>query len=156
MVGMRSGEVSESPAGRRAAINWRASSSNRKALDDKAAIVAGFCALAHAELAILGVLPIEYVQPISAAYMVPLVVYYGVRHRPTPESPIVFLWPALYGVHAILVVAGVPTRFWGNIPALDVFVPLVGYGLVAALAGHIYSRVALRRLAASPESSDGA
>jgi len=56
-----------------------------------------------------------------------------------------FLWPALFVIHGVSIVAGVPIS---RGIAFDIFVPTVGYGLIAALAGHIYSRVALRRLRA--------
>ena len=67
------------------------------------------------------------------------------------------LWPTLYAIHAILLVAGAPIYFGGKWEALNMFVPVVGYGVLAALAGHIYSRIALRRLrtlATSPETPD--
>ncbi len=115
-----------------------------------------FCVLASVGLGLLGFLPIRYMQPISALYVVPFMLYLGMRLRPV-GSPFICLWPALYGIHAILDVAGVPIRFWGEMRALDVFVPMIGYGLIAAIAGHIYSRFALRRLralAASPDMTD--
>ncbi|MDH4179798.1 MAG: hypothetical protein OEV33_04755 [Armatimonadota bacterium] len=117
-----------------------------------------FCALASVGLGLLGFLPIRYMQPISALYVVPFLCYLGPKLRRV-GSPFMTLWPALYGIHAILDVAGVPVRFWGDFRALDIFVPMVGYGLIATLAGHLYSRVALRRLrrlAASPESQQEA
>jgi len=100
------------------------------------------------------VLPIRYMQPVSALYAVPFLVYIGIALRGI-GSPFMWLWPALYGIHAILLVAGAPIHFGGKWEALNMLVPVVGYGLVAALAGHIYSRIALRRLkvlAGSPEA----
>jgi hypothetical protein len=117
-----------------------------------------FCALASVGLGLLGLYPIRLMQPISALYVVPLLCYLGLKVR-RDGSPFMTLWPALYGLHAILDVAGVPVRFWGDFHALDIFAPMVGYGLIATLAAHIYGRVALRRLralAASPESQHGA
>jgi len=117
------------------------------------AFVFMFCMIASAGLGSLGFLPISLMQPISALYFVPFLCYLGLKLRRV-GSPFMFLWPALYGIHAVLLVTGVPI---GMGPMLDMFVPTVGYGLVAALTGHIYSRVALRRLrrlAASPELSD--
>ncbi|UCC69028.1 MAG: hypothetical protein JSV79_03655 [Armatimonadota bacterium] len=109
-----------------------------------------FCVLASVGLGLLGFLPTRYMQPISAVYVVPFLCYIGLKVC-RGGSPFMFLWPALYAIHAVLLVTGVPI---GMGPMLDMFVPTVGYGLIAALAGHIYSRVALRRLrrlAASPE-----
>jgi len=118
------------------------------------AFVFMFCILASIGLGLLGLLPIRYMQPISALYVVPFLCYLGLKMRRI-GSPFMTLWPALYGIHAILLVTGVPI---GMGPMLDMFVPTIGYGLVAAVSGHIYSRVALRRLrqlAGSPDLSDG-
>jgi len=112
-----------------------------------------FCVIASIGLGLLGFFPVSLMQPISALYVVPFLCYLGLKLR-RAGSPFMFLWPALYGIHAILLVAGAPIRLG---PAFDMIVPMFGYGFIAALAGHIYSRVALRRLralAASPELSD--
>ncbi len=110
-----------------------------------------FCVLASIGLGFLGLLPVRLMQPISALYVVPFMCYLGFKMRGV-GSPFMFLWPALYGLHALLIVAGAPI---GLGPAFDIIVPTFGYGLIAVLAGHIYSRIALRRLralAATPES----
>ncbi len=115
-----------------------------------------FCVIASVGLGLLGVLPIRYMQPISALYFVPFCVYLGITQRGT-GSPFMSLWPTLYGIHAILLVAGAPIYFGGKWEALNMLIPVIGYGVLAALAGHIYSRVALHRLrmlAASPEIPD--
>lgn len=109
-----------------------------------------FCVFASVGLGLLELYPIRLMQPISALYAVPFLVYLGLKMGRV-GSPFMFLWPGLYAVHAVLLVTGVPI---GMGPMVDMFVPTVGYGLVAALSGHLYSRVALRRLrrlAASPE-----
>jgi len=115
-----------------------------------------FCVAASVGLGILGLLPQKYMQPISALYCVPFLVYLWAKQRPV-GSPFMLLWPVLYGLHAILLVAGVPIRFGGKFDVLNVSVPVVGYGIVAALAAHIYSRIALRRLRTlmrSPETPE--
>ena len=56
------------------------------------------------------------------------------------------LWPGLYALHAILIVAGAPIVFTGAWEGLNMLLPVAGYGLLAGLAGHIYSRFALRKL----------
>ncbi len=97
---------------------------------------------------------LRYQQPLSAAYVVPFLVYLGYRQRKF-STPVMFLWPALYALHAILVLAGVPP-FAGMNPALNMVLPVFGYGLLAVLVAHLYSRYALRklrRLAATPEDS---
>ena len=64
------------------------------------------------------------------------------------------LWPGLLVVHALLALAGV-RPFSAEPGIVTILVPTVGYGAIAALASHMYSRVALRRLrslAHGPES----
>lgn len=56
------------------------------------------------------------------------------------------LWPFLYGLHAILVVAGVPIQFSDAWSILNMLIPTVGYGMLASLASHSYNRLALRKL----------
>jgi len=115
-----------------------------------------FCILASVQLGGMGFIPIRYMQPVSAIYFVPFVCYIGSRSG-TTGSPLMLLWPALYALHAILLVAGAPIYFGGSYEALNMLIPTVGYGLIAALAAHIYSRFALRRLrrlATSPETPD--
>jgi hypothetical protein len=104
-----------------------------------------FCVAASVGLGVLGLLPQKHMQPISALYCVPFLVYLWAKQRPA-GSPFMLLWPALYGLHAALLVAGAPIRFAGKFDVLNILLPAVGYGMVAALAAHIYSRVALRRL----------
>jgi len=58
--------------------------------------------------------------------------------------------PVLYGIHAILIAVGIPIS---RGPVFDMFFPIVGYGLVAGLSRHIYSRIALRRLRPLTSSS---
>jgi len=119
-----------------------------------AALVLIFFVPATLGLFFLGLCPIRLMQPVSALCVVPFLCYLGLKMRPV-GSPFIFLWPGLYAIHAVLLVTGVPI---GMGPMLDMLVPTFGYGLVATLAGHIYGRVALRRLrtlTASPELSDG-
>ena len=118
-----------------------------------------FCILASILLGMMGFFPIRYMQPVSALYIVPFFVYVGARHARDGRAGSLFmsLWAALYALHAILLVAGAPIHFGRLDEALNVLIPLVGYGLIAALAAHIYSRFALRRLralATSPETPD--
>jgi len=117
-----------------------------------------FCGVADVGLGLLGLLPQYYMQPISALYVVPFLLYLWAKCLPG-ASPFMLLWPALYALHAILLVAGAPIHFGGQYEVLNMFVPVVGYALVAGLIGHLYSRVALRRLRAlakSPETESPA
>jgi len=84
-------------------------------------------------------------QPISAIYCVPFLVFLAYILR-GEASPLMMLWPALYALHAILIVAGAPIVFAGRWNGLNMLIPGAGYGLLVGLLGHVYSRFALRRL----------
>jgi len=103
------------------------------------------CALAHVVFGMLGYLPLKYMQPISAVYCLPFMGLMAVSQR-RKFGPLISLWPILYGLHAILIVVGVPILFKGVWFGLNMLIPVAGYGMVAALAGHIYSRFAFRKL----------
>jgi hypothetical protein len=112
-----------------------------------AAIAAGFglCVVVNVLLGVLEYLPTgKYMQPISALYVVPFLVALNYLMRPA-TGYIPLLWPLLYAVHAILIVAGAPIVFVGPWEGLNMFLPIVGYGLVTAVIGHIYSRWALNK-----------
>ena len=115
-------------------------------------------------------LPPQYWQPLTALLWVPLLSYGIVRPmRGEPASSrLLLLWPALYGLHAVLIMAGLPIYVTGEYPVLANYglsPPVLanyglflGYGVIAALVAHIYSRYALRRLrtlATSPEETGG-
>lgn len=88
-------------------------------------------------------MPLPYLQPYSAGYMVPFLGIMIVFQRLGFWA---WLWPALYAVHALAVLAGVNLPFHGTWEFLSIIIPIFGYGLVAMVAGHIYSRYALYRL----------
>jgi hypothetical protein len=102
------------------------------------------CVVASTLSAMMEWVPVRYVQPIAAVYVIPFMVYMGVTQWRT-SSPFMVLWPALYAAHAVLILGGAPISrgFF-----FDIFFPTVGYGTIAALSGHIYSRFALRKLRA--------
>ncbi|MCK5595245.1 hypothetical protein KAI19_03615, partial [bacterium] len=52
----------------------------------------------------------------------------------------------LYAIHAILILAGVPIFFTGNLGILNMPVPLIGYAFLAYMIVHLYSRYALKKL----------
>jgi hypothetical protein len=105
----------------------------------------GTCILASVVLSGLYGLPEKYMQPISAIYCVPFLLGLWVLQRPL-SSPIMLLWPALYVLHAILIVAGAPIVFSGPWSALNMLIPVAGYGMLVGLISHVYSRLALRKL----------
>jgi hypothetical protein len=103
----------------------------------------GACVVVSVILGVLGYLPTgKYSQPISALYVVPFLVALYYLMRPAVGS-IALLWPLLYALHAVLILADVPIVFTGRWEALNMLIPTVGYGLVTSLAGHLYSRWAL-------------
>jgi hypothetical protein len=84
-------------------------------------------------------------QPVSALYVVPFLVFLYLWQRPIISS-LALLWPILYAIHAILVVAGVPIQFGKPWIFLNMLIPVFGYGFLTYMIGHLYSRYALRRL----------
>jgi len=122
------------------------------------AMVFGSCVFISVILGLLGYLPIKYMQPLSALYVVPFLVFLYLWQR-SIISHLALLWPTLYGIHAILVVAGVPIQFGEPWIFLNMLIPMAGYGILCGLIGHIYSRYALKRLKGithlEGESADG-
>ena len=105
----------------------------------------GTCVIATVTLGFVIEIPIKYMQPISALYVVPFLVGLWFLMRPM-AGYIALLWPALYAIHAILIVAGAPIIFTGPWQTLNILIPMAGYGILGGLVGHLYSRVALGRL----------
>ncbi len=103
----------------------------------------GICVVTQVFLGVLGYLPTDkYMQPISALYMVPFLVALNWLMWPATGN-VQLLWPLLYALHAIAIVAGARIVFQGPWEVLNMLVPVVGYGLATSLIGHIYSRWAL-------------
>lgn len=109
------------------------------------AMVFGSCIFISVILGFLGYLQIKYMQPLSALYVVPFLVFLYFWQKPI-ISPLALLWPVLYGIHAILVVAGVPIQFGEPWIFLNMLIPMAGYGFLTQIIGHIYSRYALKKL----------
>jgi hypothetical protein len=103
------------------------------------------CVTAGVALGMLGVIPDRYMQPVSAIYCVPFLVGLWLLMRPA-VGLIALLWPALYALHAVLILAGAPILFVGRWEPLNMLIPTVGYGLLCGLLSHAYSRYALWRL----------
>ncbi len=105
----------------------------------------GLCILASVALGFAGYIPHDSMQPVSALYVVPFLVFLYILLRPQMH-PLMLLWPLLYGVHAILLVAGAPILFTGKWDGFNMYLPIAGYGLLSGLITHLYNRYALRRL----------
>jgi len=113
-------------------------------------------------LFLAGVIPSRQLLPTSAVFVVPFLSYVFAVKRRDLVSPFMLVWPALYAVHALLLVMGAPIYIEGGprglYEAANMVVPTLGYGLFAALLGHLYSRFALHRLRAlaGPPERDAA
>jgi len=102
------------------------------------------CVVGSIALGMVGWIPPQLMQPVSALYCVPFIVFLALRQRQrTGLLPL--LWPALYLVHALLVVSGALPNA-GSWPQAHMFIATLGYGLLSALAGHACNRLALHRL----------
>jgi drug/metabolite transporter (DMT)-like permease len=92
-------------------------------------------------------IPVKYVQPVTALYYVPFMVFSWYFWRSPMMGPIFLLSPILYAIHAILIVAGVPIFFRGQFGViLNMSLPLIVYGFLTPIIGHIYGRYALKKL----------
>jgi len=113
-----------------------------------AGLVLGVCVMVLIILIVSCKIPIKYMQPVSVILFIPLLIAIGIWRPPSvrPAGFLVWLWPTLYIVHAILIIAGVPIQFERPWIFLNVLIPTVGYGILCGLAGHIYSRYALKKL----------
>ena len=88
-------------------------------------------------------LQINNLQPYSAAYMVP---FLGCMILYQRLGFWAWLWPGLYALHALLLLAHVPVGLPGRWQMLTLLVSAFGCGLLAILAGHAFSRYALWKL----------
>ena len=96
-------------------------------------------------LGMTGYITVKYVLPIMALFVVPFGVYQYFIMRPR-LGPVLLIFPILYAIHAILIIAGVPIFFTGTFAVpLNMFLVLV-YNFLAFIIGHIYSRYALKKL----------
>ena len=113
-----------------------------------AGLLLGVCVMISIIMVVLCKIPIKYMQPVSAICFIPLLIAIGIWRPPSvnPVGFLVWLWPTLYVIHAILIVAGVPIVFDKPWIALNMLIPLAGYAILCALLGHIYSRYALKKL----------
>jgi hypothetical protein len=108
----------------------------------------GICVLGSVILGFLGYLPTgKYMQPVSAVYVVPFLIALNLLMRPAVGN-VGLLWPLLYGLHALLIVAGAPIVFVEPWDSLNMVLPIVGYGLLTSLVSHLYSRWALHNIRA--------
>jgi len=119
----------------------------KKWLDLAAVMVWGSLFIGTMYLGMENFIQAKYVQPISALYCVPYMVVSWYFWQSPKMGPILLLSPILYAIHAILIVAGVPIFFTGQIgAAVNMSLPLMGYGFLSYVIAHFYSRYALKKL----------
>ncbi len=113
-----------------------------------AGLLLGVCVMISIILVVSCRIPIKYMQPVSVIFFIPLIIAIGIWRPPSvnPVGFLVWLWPILYVIHAILIVAGVPIQFDRPWIFLNILIPTAGYGILCALMGHLYSRYALKKL----------
>jgi len=109
------------------------------------AAIFGACVFGSVLLGDRGYFPIALMQPISAIYCVPFMIFLWWWRRPE-SSWIMLLWPALYAVHALLLLSPLPIPKGEEWAGTHMIVAMCGYGILAAGLSHLYSRYALWRL----------
>lgn len=125
------------------------STKKKKCLELAAVMVWGSLFLGTMYLGMENFIQAKYVQPVSALYCVPYMVFSWYFWQRPKMGPIVLLSPILYAIHAILIVAGMPIFFAGQFgAAVNMSLPLIGYGFLAFVIAHFYSRYALKKLKA--------
>ena len=117
----------------------------KKCIDIFVGIVYMVCLLGSMNFAMIGYIPVKYLLPLMALFVVPLNVYLYFMQRPR-LGPILLICPILYTIHAILIIAGVPIFFTGIFAVpLNMFLPII-YTFLTYMIGHLYSRYALKKL----------
>jgi hypothetical protein len=113
-----------------------------------AGLLLGICVTILIVLIVICDIPIKYMQPLSVILFIPLILAIGIWQPPSikPVGFLVWLWPTLYVIHAVLIVAGVPIYFEKPWIFLNILIPIAGYGILCSLIGHIYSRYVLKKL----------
>jgi hypothetical protein len=143
--GRRMQQVAELIYAREGSVTLSAPCAHRPWLITAIGVAFGVCVVGSVILGLLGYLPNgKYMQPISALYVVPFMVALNFLMRPA-TGYIPLLWPFLYALHAMLIIVGLPIAFVGGWESLNIIIPIVGYGVLTSLAGHVYSRWALQK-----------
>ncbi len=135
--------------GKEGAVSMPVPKSSKKkiCLEIVSGVIFFICFFGSWHLAVKGYIAYKYLQPVSALYIVPFVVCGWYFWKSPRMGPIYLLYPILYAVHAILIVAGVPIFFTTeNFCIFSICLPMLGYGFLPFIIGHIYSRYALKKL----------
>ena len=110
-----------------------------------AAVAFGICLAGQIILGVMGYLPEKYMQPISAVFAVPFMIFLGFWRRTPVTSSVMWLWPVLYTVHAVLVATDVPL-FRSIDGGTHMFIATFGYGALIGLLAYVHARLTLKRL----------
>ena len=120
-------------------------SKKRKIVDAVIGIAFMVCLIGTMNLAMEGHISIKYHLPVMALYVVPFGVYQYFTLQPR-FGYLLLLFPILFAIHALLVLAGLPLFFTGTFGVpLNILLTLI-YNLLAFIIAHLYSRYALKKL----------
>ncbi len=111
-----------------------------------------FCILVQTGLSVLGYVSAALMQPLSVIWAVPLL-YHASGRFFRRFHPLKMLWPGLYGVHAVLILLGLPLSLRSPLQALDILIPATIYGMIAYGAAYVHRHLTLqhtRAIARSP------
>ncbi|MBW8035151.1 MAG: hypothetical protein FVQ79_05835 [Planctomycetes bacterium] len=123
------------------------SSKKKICLEIVGAVIFFICIFGSWHLALKGYISYKYLQPVSVLYMVPYAVCGWYFFKSPRMGPIYLVYPILYTIHAILILAGVPLFFTTeNFCIFSICLPMIGYGFLPFVIGHLYSRHALKKL----------
>jgi hypothetical protein len=117
----------------------------KKWLNFVVALVVFICVIGSMDLAKEGFISFKYLQPVTALYFVPFLVFQYFMRRPR-LGPLLLICPILCTIHAILIIVGVPIYFTGSFGILNQFLPLFAYTFLAYVIAHFYSRYALKKI----------
>ncbi len=129
-------------------------SKKKKWLDIILGVVVTICTLGVVNLGVHDYIALKYLQPVIALYFVPFLIIEYFLQRPR-FGALLLISPILLSIHAVLILSGVPIFFTGTFAVSFNMVIPVAYMFLAYLAGHLYSRYALRKLKAAAKVNEG-
>ncbi len=129
-------------------------SKKRKIVDVVIGIAFMVCLIGTMNLTMSGYIPIKHHLPVMALFVVPFGIYQYFTLKPR-LGPLILLFPTLFAIHALLVLAGLPIFFTGTFGvSLNILLTLA-YNFMAFIIAHMYSRYALKKLKNITQSQGG-
>lgn len=120
-------------------------SKKKKVLDVVVGIAYVILLIGTMNLAMADYFPVKYHLPVIALFVVPFGIYQYFYLKPR-LGPLLLLFPALFAIHALLILAGLPIFLTGTFAvSLNIMLTLA-YNLLAFVIAHFYSRYALKKL----------